>query len=330
MDSPITPTRPGASNPLDGVLNWYFSKVYGRHEGPGTTPFYCDPVRVGHCAVDPSQLAHGRPAAVFKLFVNLAMYQARRDVVIMRQQRSFTRAEAATVMSAAYLGQQRAASTCPSLADATGFVSACSVRKLAGKITCDYPKIPCQVREATTLLRRLGDHGKLPLSAYFALGQPGSVKTVLEEAKTQTADPVQRAELLVKRLSQVHRVGRKLATMFVSALSTPALAPGLTPWFPEVDGNNLVVVDTHAARAIDHLRKGKGAMTYSARVAWLRAKAETINLCRFRPELPSYSPRLVQQALYAYGSKSNRATRGLRCTDFCLPGLCPFHLVDNR
>ena len=39
------------------------------------------------------------------------------------------------------------------------------------------------------------------------------------------------------------RVGRKLATMFVSALSTPALAPGLTPWFPDIDGNELVVVD---------------------------------------------------------------------------------------
>jgi hypothetical protein len=64
------------------VVRWYFDK--GRVEG---VPFYCDPTRIGAFAIEPDELAAGSDAAVFRLFVSLAMYQALRDVVIMRQQR---------------------------------------------------------------------------------------------------------------------------------------------------------------------------------------------------------------------------------------------------
>ncbi len=118
--------------------------------------------------------------------------------------------------------------------------------------------------------------------------------------------------------------------MFVSALSTPALAPGLTPWFPDIDGNDLVVVDTNVARAVDALREPGAAKTYGARVRWVRDQAARLDLRMFRPGLPSYSPRLVQQALYAFGSKSNRIARGDDCSRRrtpcirCAPDLCPF------
>jgi len=47
--------------------------------------------------------------------------------------------------------------------------------------------------------------------------------------------------------------------------STPALAPGLTPLFPDINGNVLVVVDTNVARAVDALRKPGAPKTYEAR-----------------------------------------------------------------
>lgn len=136
--------------------------------------------------------------------------------------------------------------------------------------------------------------------------------------------------MLVERFARVHRVGRKLATMFVSALSTPALVPGLTPWFPDVDGNQLVVVDTNVARAVDALRKPGAPKSYDARERWVREQAAQLDLRELHPDVPSYSPRLVQQALYAFCSRSNRVARGDACAARavpcagCAPRLCPF------
>ena len=315
---------------LDRILTWYFTTVYGCHEGPGITPFYCDADRVGLFSVSPQQLTAGDPAAIFQLFVGLAMYQARRDVLIMEQQRSCTKREATVLLSTDHLRRCATKSRCPSLSEPGTFVTSCSVRKHAGQIRCDHPDEPCPVREASQWFQRLGDHGKLPMSAYFTFGRPGALSQLLTEVSAATADPGVRAELLVQRFTQVHRVGRKLATLFVSALSTPALAPGLTPWFPAVDGNALVVVDTHAGRLIDQLRQGRGAKNYEAQANWLRRRAAAIDLRDYFPGLPAYSPRLVQQALYAFGSSSNRDAWGLPCDGECLLGLCPYHAPSSQ
>lgn len=172
--------------------------------------------------------------------------------------------------------------------------------------------------------------GKLPTSAWLRLWKDGGVREVLADVCRAEAAPTKRAALLVERFAKVHRVGRKLATMFVSALSMPALAPGLTPWFPDIDGNELVVVDTNVARAVDTLRLRGAEKSYEARERWVREQAERIDLRQFHPEAPQYSPRLVQQALYAFCSKSNRVARGDECASAetpcgsCAPVLCPF------
>ena len=163
------------------------------------------------------------------------------------------------------------------------------------------------------------------------------MRELLATVCREDAAPTKRAALLVERFARVHRVGRKLATMFVSALSTPALAPGLTPWFPDIDGNDLVVVDTNVARAVDALRDPRAPRTYNARERWLREQAAQIDLREFRPDLPSYSPRLVQEALYTFCSKSNRIARDDSCRTrlapcvHCSSKLCPFaslHITD--
>lgn len=313
------------------VVRWYLEHVYARWEGPGTTAFYCDRSRVGHFAIDPKALAAGSPAALFKLFVTLAMYQARRDTVIMAQQRDMPASDARLLTSATTLSRHCGAAYCRALTVGEFFDSRCSVFKRAGRVDCDEARRrSCHVKDATVALNRTGDMGKLPTSAWLHLWKGGNLARTVAAVCAQEKEPGARAELLVERFASVHRVGRKLATLFVSALSTPALAPGLTPWFPRMDGNQLVVVDTNVARAVDLLRGALAPRTYEARAQWLTAVARGIPLRQYRAELPDFSPRLVQQALYAFCSKSNRTARQDPCAfqpgecDGCAPSVCPF------
>ena len=90
------------------------------------------------------------------------------------------------------------------------------------------------------------------------------------------------------------------------------------------------MVDTNVARAVDALREPGAAKTYDARERWVREQAAQLDLREFRPDLPSCSPRLVQEALYAFCSKSTRVARGDACSGraapcaACAPALCPF------
>ena len=299
--------------------------------GSGAAPFYCDPARVGGFAVDREELAAGTDAAVFKLFVTLSMYQALRDVVVSRQQQSLLYEAMRTVADSRFVGASIDQHSCPALRSAESLEADCDVVKRDGAVDClTCPGVSCPVKDASVTFNRMGDMGKLPASAWLRVWQDGGLPLLLEEVLRTEATPARRADALVLRFATVHRVGRKLATMFVSALSTPALAPGLTPWFPAVDGNHLVVVDTNVARAVDALRAPDAPKTYEARSTWVREQAALIDLRKFRADLPAFSPRIVQEALYVFCSKSNRVVRGDACAgrrspcEGCIPTLCPF------
>jgi hypothetical protein len=315
---------------LRPVLVWWL-------EHRSTVPFYCDPARIGAFAIDPDELAAGTDAAVFRLFVAVTMYQALRDVVVMRHQRSLPLNSMRVVADLATVKRSIARHACPTLGSVAAFEEDCDVAKIGEVVDCGRcPGTPCHVKDATVVFNRMGDMGKLPTSAWLRLWKDGGVREVLAEVCRDVDSPTRRAALLVERFARVHRVGRKLATMFVSALSTPALAPGLTPWFPDIDGNNLVVVDTNVARAVDALREPGAAKTYDARERWVREQAAKLDLRVFDPSLPAYSPRLVQEALYAFCSKSNRVARGDVCAGratpcaACAPTLCPFTSPPER
>ena len=325
----MTLGRSSAAEALRLVCLWFLRDGNGR----GGPPFYCDPERVGAFAVAPDDLVVGTDAAVFRLFVTLSMYQALRDVVIMRQQQSLPRASMRVVADASFVKRSIARHECPVLRSADAFEEGCDVAKVGEVVDCETcPGASCHVKDATAVFNRMGDMGKLPTSAWLRLWKTGGLRNVLAEVCHDETSPTKRAAILVERFAEVHRVGRKLATMFVSALSTPALAPGLTPWFPEVDGNELVVIDTNVARAMDALREPGAPRTYEARATWLREQAAGIDLRELRADLPTYSPRLVQEALYAFCSKSNRLAgmdpcgkklQGPPC-EACAPSLCPF------
>ncbi len=330
MTSIALRSSPGL-RPIERVASWYFKNVYGRREGPGVTPFYCDAAKVGAFAVSRTRLASGSEGALFRLFVSLSMYQALRDVVVMRHQRSLSRGAVKLLASPAHLRRAIANHRCVAFKKEESFEQECDVWKKDGLIDCGRcPGEACPVKDGTRLFKRMGDIGKLPSSAWLRLWKQGGIRGLLEEVRDATDSPTDRAELLVERFATVHRVGIKLATLFVSALSTPELAPGLTPWHPEIDGHSLVVVDTNVAHAIDEVRGAGGAKTYAARANWLKEEALTINLGQFRCDVPSYSPRLLQQALYSYCSASNRREAGDQCAtssqtcDRCVEDLCPF------
>jgi hypothetical protein len=316
---------------LRRVVGWYFEKVFSVSEGPGVLPFYCDPSRVGRFAVEPEALALGKDSALFRLFVGLSMYQARRDVVIMRQQRAMTSATVANLAGPRRLRQLVSKTDCDRLASAASFDEGCDLSKVDGVVDCGRRRgVACHVKDASVALRRMGDSGKLPTSAWLHHWKDGGLRAVLAEVRDAEQDPAVRADLLVERFARVHRVGRKLATLFVAAVSAPALAPGLTPWFPAVDGHALVVIDTHVARAIDTLRSTRQPRSYEARARWLKRQAARLDLHEFDRHVPAYAPRVVQQALYTFGSKSNRtsggdecAGRAAPCTN-CVRNLCPF------
>lgn len=311
------------------VLDWYFERAYGKLEGPGVLPFYCDPSRVGHFAVARDELAAGNATALFRLLIGQAMFQARRDVLIMRHQRAMTRTEVDSLVLPANLARKVSRSPCTTLESANRFESECSVSKAGKMVDCaHHPGGPCHVKRATTLFNRVGDMGKLPTSAWLHLAKDGDLNDLLADVVAQSDEPRERARLLVARFSRVHRIGRKLATMFVSALSTPPLAPDLTPWFPTIDGSDLVVVDTNVARAAVAL--GAASVAYDAVTLWVQKQARRVDLRIYGRALTQYSPRVVQQALYVFCSKSNRVAHQDPCVAAtapcreCVVRLCPF------
>lgn len=186
------------------------------------------------------------------------------------------------------------------------------------------------MKDATKLFNRMGGMGNLPTSAWLRLWKYDGVGKVLAEVCRFEASPTVRAALLVEQFESFYRVGRKIATLFVSTLSTPVLAPGFTPWFPDIDGNEFVVVDTNVARAVDMLREKRGDQD-------LR-RARTVDARTGQPcrpaRVPFRSARVlaqgVQQALYALCSRSNRLEHRDPCSqnvtfcEDCSPLLCPF------
>jgi hypothetical protein len=223
-----------------------------------------------------------------------------------------------------------AASPCEHMRSADVFDARCDVRReSAALIDCvSHAGEPCHVKNTSIALRRMADMGKLPTSAFLHLGRSGVIHRLLARVRTQTALPEERAKLLVAEFAVPYRIGRKLASMFVSAMSFPALSGGISPWFPEVDGSKLVVVDTNVRQAIRLLSPEENFGTYEACVAAVHRLAGEVDMREYSSAVPRFAPRLAQQALYLFRSRSNRRLHGDPCSlgpcAACVPDVCPF------
>jgi hypothetical protein len=327
--SPPPPITPATIEEIARIVHWYLDTAYGRWEGPGTVPFYGDPRRIGRFAVDLVALAARDSDAIFHLLITLGAYQSRRDVDIMAIQRSIGARRAAEMTSSSRLRVLVESSACAHTRDPDTFDRCCDVRRdlERDRSTCGArPRARCHVKDATAAIGRMGDLGKMPTSAWLHLGAGGPQRW-FAEACLLDDDPHARARRLVARVSTLYRIGVKLASMFVTMLSVPELH-GSAAWAPEVDGSRIVVVDANVGRAINVWRRNRGPKTYAALARWLIAAADQINLSRMRSTLPRRSPRLVQQAVYLFRSRSNRAARGDACAvkpcSSCPSRVCPF------
>jgi hypothetical protein len=311
------------------AVEWYLATVYRRWEGPGVLSAYCDPARVGAFAVDPVSLGAGDEAALFKLLVAFVMYQNHRDVDVMRRQRSAAPEDAALITSRTALAAAIELATCPFLRSPRRLETACKVLRHSrtARYGCrDRPRTACPTKIAARTIGRMADLGKAPISATLRLASVGGLTGLLRSVARTEPDPRRRASSLVRELARFHRIKRKLASMYVSALSVPELAPGCTPWWPRVDGHELVVVDANVRRAIVAFR-GRTS-SYDADARWVALAADAIALDRLARGLPRRSPRIVQQALYWYASRSNRVAAGDPCArevcGRCEAKVCPF------
>ena len=113
--------RATADREIRGAVTWFFGAHLEAVYGARALPFYCDRDSVGDFAVAPNDLAAGDDAAVFRLFVTLSMYKARRDVVIMRQQRSMPRASMRVVADAGLVKRSITNHECSALRSAVAF-----------------------------------------------------------------------------------------------------------------------------------------------------------------------------------------------------------------
>lgn len=110
----------------------------------------------------------------------------------------------------------------------------------------------CPVKDASGALKRYGDFGKVPFSlallpAAYGLGTLADFHARALEA---AATPRARAIWLEAALCGVWRVDKKIADLFLSAVSNPDLTPGITPWRRGVDWRYFVVIDRHVVRAL--------------------------------------------------------------------------------
>ena len=310
------------------AVQWYVARLPKNR----SVPFYCNPACVGGFAVAPAKLAAGDASALFRLLVGLSMYQGIRDAVVMRHQRSLSRSAIESVADMRAVGSATARHKCSSFHDDASFQSSCSVAKRVALVDCDkHPGSPCHVKDATRAFKRMGDMANLPTSAWLSYWKDDGVRTLLE--RVCDAETANQTRIAVGRSVPAGTPGRPRSSRrcLVERALGARTSAGADLDGIRRDGNDLVVVVTDVrARAVDTLSPPSTGQDLDARAQWVRDVAGAIDLREVRRDLPLTSPRLVQEALYTFCSKSNRlaagdscATQAIRC-DACAPELCPF------
>jgi hypothetical protein len=116
-------------------------------EDPGVVPFYCKHAVVGAFTVLPKGLAAGHDWALFRRFVGPAVFQARGDMAIMRQQGGFCPDIVRQLRSLAVLRQTLERHHCLKVLTAEKFDEGYNVRKKSGTVGCGYyPDENCHVK----------------------------------------------------------------------------------------------------------------------------------------------------------------------------------------
>ncbi len=292
---------------------------------PGTPRMFCDATAVGRFAVKPGPLRRGEPATLFRVLIATAMFQRRQDQQILRVLQNMPPADVAEVTDQEALLALVDESECDLVKSNATLLAECDLTKDTKTrlgVCSARPAIRCHLKRHTVALKRYGHFGKVPTSAALALREAGAqdLAALRAQVLTQTRDPTERALQLEAALSRSWRVSQKIASMFLSAISTPELSWPNAPWSRGVDWTRFVVVDSNVDLFLATIGY-RGLTTYDSRREFVRAVARDVDLTSHDRRLEhAYNPRLVQQAMYLFMSAANR--RALPADCMHQPGAC--------
>jgi hypothetical protein len=288
---------------------------------------FCDPSRVGAFATTPEKFAAGDPSALFKVLCAMIMFQRRQDVQIARILRGMAPAVAREITSSRRLLKLVDESACEFMKTSASLHAHCDLTKNArGAGACSaHPALPCHLKDHTVVMKRYGHFGKFPTSAALLLREAHvrDLRALRERVLSAHADPGHRAEALEQALSRIWRVGQKIASMFLSAVTNPDLGPA--PWREGVDWAHFVVIDSNVDLFLSAIGYA-GSGTYDARRRFVVEVARRIDLQRCGHAGQPYNPRLVQQAMYLFMSAANRRALEGDCMRKGVCGQCPLPL----
>lgn len=298
------------------VTRWYFATHRGARLEPGMPAMYADPARVGHFAVELDALRSGEPGALFRALVTTAMFQRLRDVLVLKILRTTPEELAVVLCDEHRLRELAGALPCGLGASVEALRRDCDLakhRQTKRGICSRVPAGSCRLHTHTEALKRYGHFGKVPTSIALAVAAAGAQNVgELHERATSGRTPAEAAEWLIGALTRAWRVSDKIAAMYLSLVCNPDVLPG-APWSDGVDWTRFVVVDSNVDRFLESIDyDGRG--TYSARAQFVRRLAESIDLRELDGAVQPYNPRLVQQAIYLFMSRSNRVELEADCS----------------
>jgi hypothetical protein len=261
-------------------------------------------------AVDSHAVELGDERALFKSLITLAMFQRLKDTLVAQILRSLPQAEAEELTDAGRLYLLASGSGCPHTASQESLLKVCDLTKdpvsRLGKCSVNQ-SCSCYLKRHTVLLRRYGHFGKMPTSAALALYESwgGSFLALRTRIFQEHGNPLARAKALEVELSRVWRVDKKVACMFLSAISAPNLGLKAPPWEEGMDWTWFLPIDVNIDKFL--LAVGwTGPWTYEARRQAILSISKEIPLGSLKAGLRDYNPRFVLQAINRFMSRPNR------------------------
>lgn len=300
------------------VVRWYLDRYRGTVDDLGGPATFTQRARVGCFSASPAAFERGEPRALFRIFIAMTLFQRRQDQQVFRILRGMKGADVRQVSEVRMLNSARLRGGCRMLRTSGALHEQCDLSKLPGAPlgTCGVaPNTKCYLKRHTVLLKRYGHFGKVPTSAALMLSESGvrDLRDLHARALAHSGDPQARARFLEAALMRVWRVNRKIAAMFLSALCNPDLGPPRAPWREGVDWTPFVVIDSNTDLFLASVGY-TGPGTYDARLEFIRELSRRIDLSRLDRGLHAFNPRIVQQALYTFMSRSNRRNASVDCS----------------
>lgn len=306
------------------VTRWYLTRHYGRPGDPGLPAMFFDPANVGAFAISQEAFEAGDDDALFTLLVATVMFQRRQDVQIMRVLRGMPEEVVEELTSTTRLLELADAEACDALGSLARLKQTCDLGKdpeTKQGVCCYNAAYACALKRHTVSLKRYGHFGKVPTSLALALEEHGGggLRAAIAQATAATSSPMEASRQIERVLREAWRVSDKIAAMYLSMLSNPALSPGgRAPWEGQLDHTAFVVIDSNVdlfLRAIDY----PGPWTYARRREFIQALAARVPLDEYDARFERYNPRVVQQAMYLFMSESNRRAIAHDCSNEAPP-----------